>query len=297
MWPGLWNVFERTQHAPMEFVAWLKAAITVNQIPPRELVDDVIAMAEGVAASPLPVVLPLRLFGVASWRYTQGIYRFDTTLRAELTATEIDLDTPSSVLDYLPEQTLWIEHDPADAQLPMIGSFVTVVRNFTEVEQAESALVVTSFRPSETSTVVVPLGATIGEALRNTGDPTILRGDSVRCLQRTLSLLLYLTSVDPDLIGTVVFSARKRLRCGRSAHGSARRFAPVAYSMTRRGSRIGVGRFARTCAKRTGIAFDGDRATSRHVCGRNGCRRYLSMSPTARNCRRLSGGSTRDIAT
>jgi hypothetical protein len=233
MWPGLWRVFEQTQHAPMEFVAWLKAAITVNQIPSRELVDDLIAMAEGVSASPLPVVIPLRLYGVASWRYTQGIYRFDNTLRAELTATEIDLDTPSSVLDYLPERTLWIEHDPGDAQLPMIGSFVTVVRNFTEVEQAESALVVTSFRPSETSTVVVPLGATIGEALRNTGDPTILRGDSVRCLQRTLSLLLYLTSVDPDLIGTA-----RTVKGTKTRHG-VRLFCPQTPQIWEVGTRIG----------------------------------------------------------
>jgi hypothetical protein len=233
LWPGLWRVFEQTHDAPMDFVAWLQAAITVNQIPSREFVRDLIAMAEGVSASPLPVVIPLRLYGIASWRHTQGIYRFDSTLRAELIATEIDLDTPSSVLDYLPEQTLWIEHDPVDTQLPMIGSFVTVVRNFTEVDKANSALVVTSFRPSETSTVVVPLGATIGEALRNTSDPTILRGDSVRCLQRTLSLLLYLTSADPDLIGTA------RVVKGTKTRHGVRLFCPQTPQIWEAGTRIG----------------------------------------------------------
>ncbi len=50
-----------------------------------------------------------RLAALGAWRVTQGVYRFDPTLYADLVATPIKGDIPSEILYRLPEWCVYIE--------------------------------------------------------------------------------------------------------------------------------------------------------------------------------------------
>lgn len=50
-----------------------------------------------------------RLAAIGTWRYSQGVYRFDANLLTAITATVLKGDVPSTVLYRLPEWSLYIE--------------------------------------------------------------------------------------------------------------------------------------------------------------------------------------------
>lgn len=50
-----------------------------------------------------------RLAAILTWRYTQGIYRFDSDLRAALAVSDLTGDIPAEVLYRLPEWCVYVE--------------------------------------------------------------------------------------------------------------------------------------------------------------------------------------------
>ena len=66
-------------------------------------------VSEGKTLAPSQVADVARLAAFGTWRYTQGIYRFDPQVYEELIATNIKGDIPSEVLLRLPEWCMYIE--------------------------------------------------------------------------------------------------------------------------------------------------------------------------------------------
>lgn len=70
----------------------------------------IVSADAGVSSLDLHLVADVaRLAAVGTWRYSQGIYRFDPELYDSLIATDISGDLPAEVLHRLPEWCLYIE--------------------------------------------------------------------------------------------------------------------------------------------------------------------------------------------
>ncbi|WP_028008657.1 AcrVA2 family anti-CRISPR protein [Solimonas flava] len=70
---------------------------------------------------------PAIITALATWRMTQGIYRYDATLRDEVLRTPLDGDLPTAHLYRLPEWCVYIETDPETtrwSERPLHGFFV-----------------------------------------------------------------------------------------------------------------------------------------------------------------------------
>lgn len=66
-----------------------------------------------------------RLAAIGTWRYSQGVYRFDPDIFSALWDTQIAGDMPADVLLRLPEWSLYIETPGAKwAEKPLYGFFV-----------------------------------------------------------------------------------------------------------------------------------------------------------------------------
>jgi hypothetical protein len=95
---------------------------------------------------------------MAAWRPSQGIYRFDDTLLAELWATPVDGDIPVEVLERLPEWCCYVPLDPpkralfgspADpAESLLYGFFVHLEHDIGTHRRELRFLLDTNFTPS-----------------------------------------------------------------------------------------------------------------------------------------------------
>ncbi|AXV99234.1 hypothetical protein CJO80_27150 (plasmid) [Ralstonia solanacearum] len=90
----------------------------------------IVADAAGVDVSMLPHFHPARvddaarLGALATWRVTQGIYRFDPALYPALIDTPLDGSIPHDVLYRLPQWCVYIETPGLTANgLPLLGAF------------------------------------------------------------------------------------------------------------------------------------------------------------------------------
>jgi hypothetical protein len=204
--------------------------------------------------SGLPTVKPgmCELAAIGTWRYTQGIYRFDRDLLTSLVATELTGDLPCDVLLRLPEWSVYIETPNLSlGPLPLQGIWAhldwdmvdgtTIVRFLMDIEQ-----------------LIIPLYLNIGpwslqEAVRRMMDnarrvaererikPPVefsaMASEMIKHLQPFLSLLLYLCSDEPEMtcpLGTTPWRPEmKKTKKG------MRLFAPDKPTIWRVGETIG----------------------------------------------------------
>lgn len=187
------------------------------------------------------------LAGLAAWRATQGIYRYDPALYAPLVETPVTGDIPGELLRRLPEWCVYVETPGLTAPLveggeaPMLGVWA-----WLNLGQEDNLTLMLHVQGTERLPVGhVPLVGTLDEALaRVEADwrEAIARGKTGnhlsepavdlrvllangnlahsyadparRALGPLLSLLLYLCSDEPDMDGRPVKPLPKRTKLG-----------------------------------------------------------------------------------
>jgi len=163
---------------------------------------------------------PARLAAIASWRVTQGIYRFDPALYASVIDTPVERDIPSDVLYRLPEWCVYVETPDRQWQGSQLHGFWAHLEYDINTGRHELRLLM----DSEGGLAPVPLhlgGWSLLESLERmqkeatrqsldkglsqwAGELTKDKGLAGRMaadLAPLLSLLLYLCS-QPDEVGT-----------------------------------------------------------------------------------------------
>ena len=83
---------------------------------------------------------PYMITAMCTWRMTQGVYRFDPTLMAEILKTPIEDDLPARYLMYLPEWCIYLELDSLHLQaqeMPVNGAWVWLDCNLDRGGMAE----------------------------------------------------------------------------------------------------------------------------------------------------------------
>ncbi len=153
-----------------------------------------------------------RLAGVGTWRYSQGIYRFDPDILSALWDTQIAGDIPADVLLRLPEWCMYIETPGGDwCGQALYGFFVHLewdandqrheLRLLLDTEQlllpfpvhiGEWSLEIAVQRAINESTRHIPVGALM--ELPSTEQVKQLS----ECLMPMINLVLYLCSDEPD---------------------------------------------------------------------------------------------------
>ena len=155
-----------------------------------------------------------RLAALYAWRYTQGVYRFDPDLRAELTATPIIGDIPADVLYRLPEWCVYIETPGIDWQgRPLAGYFAHLEWDAnTAREELRLLLDVAMGDGYALMPMAIHLGGSIEDGIRAALDETSrqswrhkipIDGHTLANLQTPpigplVSLVLYLCAEDAD---------------------------------------------------------------------------------------------------
>lgn len=153
-----------------------------------------------------------RLAGIGTWRYSQGIYRFDPDIYSALWDTPIAGDIPAEVLLRLPEWCMYIETPGGEwAGQPLYGFFVHLewdandhrheLRLLLDTEQlllpfpvhlGEWPLLSAVQRAINESSRHIPMGTMV--ELPSTSDVEQLSST----LAPMISLVLYLCSDEPD---------------------------------------------------------------------------------------------------
>lgn len=153
-----------------------------------------------------------RLAGIGTWRYSQGIYRFDPDILSALWDTQIACDIPADVLLRLPEWCMYIETPGGDwSGQSLYGFFVHLewdandqrheLRLLLDTEQlllpfpvhlGERPLVSAIQRAINESTRHIPMGTVIELP------PTEQVERIAAKLSPMISLVLYLCSDEPD---------------------------------------------------------------------------------------------------
>jgi len=162
-----------------------------------------------------------RLATLSAWRLTQGIYRFDSTLYAELFDMSIG-PLPPQVLHRLPEWCIYIELNETWAR----GVFVHIEHNYRDGHEELRVL----FDVSDGVCGLYPLGfeltGSLHDALEknrlwhekqlkkdgNERDPNF--SNIAKQLTGIVSLVLYICSVNADLSGQPVKPAATRTKRG-----------------------------------------------------------------------------------
>lgn len=129
-YPGVWRIVDEIRQArPRDIPPYVFLPLGAA----AEAMDRWRAM-NGVPTPPKSVrwepVSELKQF--ASWRPTQGIYRFDDTLYQAIITTPLEGNIPAEMLQRLPEWCVYIETPGLSAPLahggfvPMLGVWVTI---------------------------------------------------------------------------------------------------------------------------------------------------------------------------
>ena len=152
------------------------------------------------------------LGALAAWRPTQGIYRYDPTLLAELLAADLSGDIPTEVLHRLPEWCVYVELGGAT---DLRGFFAHLEWDAGDGREELRLLLDYEHRLLG---IPIHLGGTVEEGLRRFGreaaaqhamrsdtqvssslyDGVVQLADTVSGL---VSLVLYLCSTEPDIDG------------------------------------------------------------------------------------------------
>jgi hypothetical protein len=143
--PGIWRLVDEARQwqkrhqiptPPYVFLALGTARRVMRQWSDTQ--RTVYNSPTGIADNGWEPVSELKQF--ASWRPTQGIYRFDPTLYEALIATPMDGDIPVELIQRLPEWCIYIETPGLSAPLasgahtPMFGVWATLERVDEAVE-------------------------------------------------------------------------------------------------------------------------------------------------------------------
>jgi hypothetical protein len=149
-----------------------------------------------------------RLGALAAWRVTQGVYRYDPDLFAELVAAPIDGEVPAEVLYRLPEWCVYVEAE----QLGIAGFFAHLEHDPND-GRAELRLLLDY--GDRLVAVPIHLGGSLADGLRGADREASMRlalrddrqvasesfgltaGEPL--LTPFVNLVLYLCSVEPDL--------------------------------------------------------------------------------------------------
>lgn len=156
--------------------------------------------------------LPFALEALAAWRVTQGVYRFDEDLFAELIQTPLSGDLPKEVLFGLPEWCVYIETPGIFwAQQPVYGFFAHLGFDLKE-KREELRLVLDMGSLADLAPLVLHLGPwslresierAVEEVRNSKRYEPVFAEQFVETLQRLaapmLSLLLYLCSANADI--------------------------------------------------------------------------------------------------
>lgn len=148
---------------------------------------------------------------LAAWRYTQGIYRFDPTLYADLIETPVDGDIPADVLLSLPEWCVYVETPEGVeyAGIRVFGAFAFLEFDVANGGRRELRILldVDTVSGSELIPCIVHLGGSVMDGVEAARQEIMRRAPLTTTLtdaiyawvepaKRILSLLLYLCSVN-----------------------------------------------------------------------------------------------------
>jgi len=153
-----------------------------------------------------------RLSAIGTWRYSQGIYRFDPELLTALCQTELTGDIPVQVLYRLPEYCVYIETPDMDwFGSPLYGFWCHLERDINTGRDELRLLL-------DTEAALVPVPLHIGqwslkeavaradaETSRVSGVPSallekVLKSSlRIKSIQPLLSMILYLCSDEPEV--------------------------------------------------------------------------------------------------
>ncbi|MHC1699345.1 MAG: AcrVA2 family anti-CRISPR protein [Geobacteraceae bacterium] len=157
-----------------------------------------------------------RLSAIGTWRYTQGVYRFDSDFYAEISETDLNGNIPVDVLFRLPEWCIYVETPGRDLLGRALHGFYAHLEN-DEITQcwqfwffldAEGFLFpfVIDVGPW---TVIEGIDRALAEANRVWdlgGNPKLMFSDTERhsfanIVKPLLSMVLYLCSEEPEIEG------------------------------------------------------------------------------------------------
>lgn len=209
---GIWSVVDRAREArnwpdyvylPMERAGRIMAEHMVAHGQRPRMAVDLVAPASY-----------LTLFG--AWRLTQGIYRYDPSLRAALVDTPIDGEIPADVLRRMPAWCVYIE--TPDMTAPLVGGgTVRLHGTWAWIDRVESEArdVLTLGLDTDAHLAIghIPLGGTLTQALdrveadwrdavargnAQTAPPEGYAAAARATFAPILSLLLYLCADEAD---------------------------------------------------------------------------------------------------
>jgi hypothetical protein len=203
------------------------------------------------------------LTGLAAWRATQGIYRFDDDLYDELVQMEVGA-LPAQVLTKLPEWCIYLELKEEWAS----GAFVYIDRDMTAAADRLRILLVTGEGDFER---LVPLGfplsgslmdalvkqtELVDQHLAQTGRTVDYKVKRVaEGLSSIVSMVLYICSVNADISGTPIRPKAVKTKRG------PRWFPPDRATVWEVGYRVGpdLGRSLRLTTERAELGKSGVR--------------------------------------
>lgn len=154
-----------------------------------------------------------RLAAIGTWRYSQGIYRFDSEILKALAATELQGDVPASVLQHLPEWSIYIETPGFDwLGITMYGFWVHLEWDANTGREELRFLF-------DTEEALIPLSLHLGdwpltEAIARMSNEASFQATTIKkgllrdtkqdkqiakMVQPLISLVLYLCSEEPEI--------------------------------------------------------------------------------------------------
>lgn len=139
-----------------------------------------------------------RLASLATWRITQGMYRFDPTIYTSLVTTSLNAKLPAEVLYYLPERGIYVE-------TPGLGDKRDVCHGcFASLEwshnKRETALLLMLDTDKALQPIVIPLDReNMLAALAGAIGIDRVSKQVIAYIGPILSLLLYLCSTNADM--------------------------------------------------------------------------------------------------
>jgi hypothetical protein len=247
-YPGCWNALEQ----------WRNNIVTDPNVPaycfvPSTFCDMALHQILGSRNYSMHDVYCLT--GLAAWRVTQGIYRFNDDLYNELVQMEVGA-LPADVLNKLPEWCIYLELKEDWAT----GAFVYIDRNMNGGLEQLSILLVTGEGDFERLVpYFIPLSGSLMDGIlkqkefieqhfAKTGRaaPEYKVKSVFKCLSSIASMALYICCVNADISGTPVRPKAVKTKRG------PRWFPPDKPTMWEVGYRVGpvLGRSLRLASER-----------------------------------------------
>lgn len=221
--PGIWSSFERSAYKPataQEYVGKREA----NNAILESFGEAILARAQATMTIPQFQNMLTTFHTLATWRISQGIYRFDPDVYASVIDSALECEIPSDLLMRLPERSVFVETPDLiftftnGVQTPIEGVWARI-ESITGTD--EHFLVLQPLLQSETQdrflhAVRMPIAGRIDQldnsTLENTASIHALSGravnkDEIRQAQRrvdvwsrpVLNLLLYLAAENSEI--------------------------------------------------------------------------------------------------